>query len=146
MHRFSALGIRRTLTHRSFGKRSGPRFAGWSRCSARKHEPVDLDLHRHDERETFLVPFTKPGHAEAFRTIGLLIDEMAREYREYWPAVDFTPRRELRAALADLRHLEGYLGRYLGTAYPFAAEIAERVREVADRLDRGLRNRKRFEP
>jgi len=97
-------------------------------------------------RETFLVPFTKPGHAEAFRTLGLLIDEMAREYRHYWPDEDFTPRAELRAALADLRHLEGYLGRYLGTAYPFAAEIAERVRDCADRLDRGLRNRKRFEP
>ena len=97
-------------------------------------------------RETFLVRFTIPGDAEAFRTIGRLIDVMACEYRHYWPDQDFTPRAELRAALADLRHLEGYLGRYLGTAYPFAAEIAERVREVADRLDRGLRNRKRFEP
>jgi hypothetical protein len=95
-------------------------------------------------RETFLVPFTMPGDAEAFRTIGRLIDIMAGEYRGYWPALDSTPRRELRAALGDLRHLEGYLGRYLGPAFPFAAEIAERVREVADRLDRGLRNRRRF--
>ncbi|HEX5720865.1 MAG TPA: hypothetical protein VF179_32215 [Thermoanaerobaculia bacterium] len=95
-------------------------------------------------RETFLVRYTMPGDAEAFRTIGRLIDEMAGEYRHYWPDEDFTPRAELRAALADLRHLEGYLGRYLGAAYPFAAEIAEQVREVADRLDRGLRNRKKF--
>jgi hypothetical protein len=84
-----------------------------------------------------------PGDAEAFRTIGRLIDVMAGEYRYYWPDQD-SPGAELRAALADLRHLEGYLGRYLGPAYPFAAEIAERVREVADGLDRGLRNRKRF--
>ena len=95
-------------------------------------------------RETFLVRFTIAGDAEAFRTIGRLIDVMACEYRGYWPDLEATPRGELRAALADLRHLEGYLGRYLGPAYPFAAEIAERVREVADRLDRGLRNRTKF--
>ncbi len=95
-------------------------------------------------RETFLVHFTMPGDAEAFRTIGCLIDVMANEYSYYWPDEDSAPRAQLRAALADLRHLEGYLGRYLGSAYPFAAEIAELVGEVADRLDRGLRNRRRF--
>ncbi|MFL6199896.1 MAG: hypothetical protein ACJ76J_12010 [Thermoanaerobaculia bacterium] len=96
-------------------------------------------------RETFLVHFTMPGDAEAFRTIGRLLDVMVGEYRHYWRDVDFTPRAELRAALADLRQLEGYLGRYLGPVYPLAAETAERVREVADRLDRSLRNRKKFE-
>src|SRR5215213_4199112 len=95
-------------------------------------------------RETFLVRFTIPGDAEAFCTIGRLIDVMACEYRFYWPDLEPTPRGELRAVLADLRHVEGYLGSYLGPAYPFAAEIAERVREVADRLDRGLRNRTKF--
>ena len=69
-------------------------------------------------RETFLVRFTLPGHAEAFRTIGQLIDEMANEYRHYWPDTEPVPRAELRAALADLRHLEGYLGHYLGPAFP----------------------------
>jgi hypothetical protein len=64
-------------------------------------------------RETFLVPFTMPGDAEAFRTIGRLIAAMAGEYREYWPVLESHPRRELRAALADLRHLEGYLRIYL---------------------------------
>ena len=77
-------------------------------------------------RETFLVHFTMPGDAEAFRTIGRLIDVMANEYRCYWPEGDSAP------------------GRYLGSAYPFAAEIAELVGEVADRLERGLRNRRRF--
>ena len=95
-------------------------------------------------RETFLARFTEPGHAEAFRTMGKLVHEMAGEYREYWPGTEPVPRRELRAALADLRHLEGYLGHYLGPAYPFAAEIAELVRSCADRLDRGLRNRRKF--
>jgi hypothetical protein len=70
---------------------------------------------------------------------------MACEYRSYWADIDPTPRGEFHAALADLRHLQGYLGCYLGTAYPFAEEIAERVRQVADRLDRGLRNRTRFD-
>lgn len=93
-------------------------------------------------RETFLVHFTLPGDAEAFRTIGRLMDVMANEYRYYWPDGDSAPQAQLRAALGDLRHLEGYLGRYLGSAYPFAAEVAELVREVADRLDRGLRNRR----
>ncbi len=95
-------------------------------------------------RETFLVRFTMPGHAEAFRTIGHLIDELANEYRHYWPDTEPVPRSELRAALADLRHLEGYLGHYLGSAFPFAAEIAELVRHCADRLDRSLRNRTKF--
>lgn len=95
-------------------------------------------------RETFLVRFTIPGDAEAFRTIGKLIDVIAGEYRHYWPDPESVPRAELRAVLADLRHLEGYLGHYLGPAFPFAAEIAELVRPCADRLDRGLRNRTKF--
>lgn len=95
-------------------------------------------------RETFLVMFTSAGDAEAFRAVGHLLHVLVSEYRQYWPVVGSYPRPQLRAALADLRHLEGYLGIYLGSAYPFAAEIAEGVKDVADRLDRGLRNRKRF--
>ena len=94
-------------------------------------------------RETFLVSFTTVGDAEAFRTVGRLLFDMTVEFREYLPVVEL-PRRELRAALAELRHLEGYLGSYLGPEFPFAAEIAEQVRKVADCLDRGLRNRKKF--
>lgn len=95
-------------------------------------------------RETFLVMFTSTGDAAAFRDVGDLLHVLVNEYRQYWPVVGSYPRPQLRAALADLRHLEGYLGIYLGSAYPFAAEIAEGVKDVADRLDRGIRNRRRF--
>lgn len=102
------------------------------------------DLGLHVFRETFLLFFTRAGDAAAFRAVGSLLFEMSLEFRQYFPRVDSMPRRELQAALADLRYLEDYLGSYLGPTYPFAAEIAEQVRTVADRLDRKLRNRKQF--
>ena len=95
-------------------------------------------------RETFLANFTAPGDAAALRRSGALIAEMVVEYRQYWPDGEEYPRGELRAVLADLRYLEGYLGHYLGTHHPFAVDLAQGVRKIANRLDGALRTRRRF--
>jgi hypothetical protein len=95
-------------------------------------------------RETFLLHFTQPGDAAALRQIGHVVFLMVNEYQAYWPDHRKTyPRPQLRAALADLRHLEGYLGVYLDD-YPVAMEAAGGVRDVADRLDAALRTRGRL--
>lgn len=62
-------------------------------------------------RETFLMYFTEPPANSALRIFGRLFHELVLEYYHHWPnwpeGVTVT---ELRSALADLRHLEGYLG------------------------------------
>ncbi|HWM91416.1 MAG TPA: hypothetical protein VN493_11685 [Thermoanaerobaculia bacterium] len=96
-------------------------------------------------RETFLLHFTQPGDAQALRRIGRILFLMVNEHRQYWPepAVK-SPRRELRAVLADLRHLEGYLRLHLGD-FPIGPELAQEVREVGHRLEDALHTVKRFE-
>ena len=97
-------------------------------------------------RETLLMLFTAPGDSAALRQVGNLLQLVGNECRQYWPDdTEKYPRPQLRAALADLRYLEGYLGRYLGDVAPFAAELAEDLRPIADRLDAALRTRRRFQ-
>jgi hypothetical protein len=61
-------------------------------------------------RETFLGIFTEPDHNAALRGVGALLFEMALEYRGYWPdQPEGSIRSELRAAVADLRFVQGHL-------------------------------------
>lgn len=61
-------------------------------------------------RETFLVYFTEPPANAALRTFGRLFHELVLEYYHHWPEwPEGVTATEMRAALADLRHLEGYL-------------------------------------
>ena len=61
-------------------------------------------------RETFLVYFSEPRHNASLRGVGDLIYEMTLATWGNWPNQPEGWRRaELRAAVADLRHLEGYL-------------------------------------
>lgn len=61
-------------------------------------------------RETFLVYFSEPHHNNALRGMGELLFEMTLATWDDWPDQPEGWRRaELRAAVADLRHLEGYL-------------------------------------
>lgn len=60
-------------------------------------------------RETFLLHVTMQDYNEALRTVARFLYEMVLEYR-HWPALpESHTTSELRAALADLRHLQGYL-------------------------------------
>ncbi len=62
-------------------------------------------------RETFLLYFTERPTNAALRVVGRMLHELVLEYCHHWPDwSDGVTRTELRAALADLRHLEGYLG------------------------------------
>lgn len=75
-------------------------------------------------RETFLMYFTEPPANAALREVGRLFHELVLEYYHQWPAwTESVTATELRSALADLRHLEGYL------------EAVGRERETADLKD-----------
>lgn len=61
-------------------------------------------------RETFLMYFTEPPANAALREVGRLIHDLVLEHYHHWPAwPESVTATELRSALADLRHLEGYL-------------------------------------
>lgn len=62
-------------------------------------------------RETFLMYVTDPAYNAALRIFGRLLHELVLEYYRHWPNwLEGVTATELRAAVADLRHLEGYLG------------------------------------
>lgn len=61
-------------------------------------------------RETFLMYFTEPPANAALREVGRLIHDLVLEHYHHWPAwTESVTATELRSALADLRHLEGFL-------------------------------------
>lgn len=61
-------------------------------------------------RETFLMYFTEPPANSALRIFGRLFQELVLEYYHHWPGwPEGVTATELRAGLADLRHLQGYL-------------------------------------
>jgi hypothetical protein len=75
-------------------------------------KPPALDPFEWEEspvfRETFLLHVTVPEYNAALRTVARFLYEMALEYR-HWPAPpESHTTSEMRAALADLRHLQGY--------------------------------------
>jgi hypothetical protein len=105
-------------------------------------------------RETFLFHFTEPKANDALRTAGALLFDLALECCGSWPVrPEGHVRAELQAALADLRHLEGFLSavgrehlvssldREETALSHFAAKAAREVRRIADRIDERLRPR-----
>ena len=61
-------------------------------------------------RETFLYYLTPRAYAAAVRGVGEWLFGMVLECYGQWPAwPESATRTEVRAALADLRHLEGFL-------------------------------------
>jgi hypothetical protein len=61
-------------------------------------------------RETFLMYFTEPPANAALRVVGRLLHELVLEYYHHWPEWPAgVTATEMRCALADLRHLEGFL-------------------------------------
>jgi hypothetical protein len=102
-------------------------------------------------RETFLMYFTPPGYAATLRTVGKTLYAMILESYGNWPSWTESPTRtELRAAVADLRHLEGFLGS-IGREHRLsslssedaalsqsAARVAVEVGKLADRIEHEL--------
>ena len=104
-------------------------------------------------RETLLLHFTRPGDAAAMRQFGSMLFECALAAAGEWPATEESPTRaELRAALADLRHLEGFLqsvgaedevaslSSADGEFSRFAKSAATEVGAIADRIEAELAN------
>lgn len=102
-------------------------------------------------RETFLFYLTPPAYARAVRGVGEMLYALVLESYGRWPAwPESATRTELRAALADLRHLEGFLasvGREQVVSLladddarlsALAADQAREVARVADALAEAL--------
>jgi hypothetical protein len=102
-------------------------------------------------RETLLMHFTGRNDAAALRHVGALLYDLALGASHQWPDWPESPTRtELRAALADLRHLRGFLhavGReheVSSLAPPdivlsqLAAEKARELARIVEELERRL--------
>jgi hypothetical protein len=100
-------------------------------------------------RETFLVYFTELRDNTALRDSGRLVHNMALEYYQHWPdQPEGWTRSHLRAAVADLRHLEGFLatmGENPPEHHPHEAHLcrmadrmARKVASVADQIEKEL--------
>ena len=101
-------------------------------------------------REIFLVMFTDARANDAMRRFGLLQYEMAIETWGQWPdhREGIFPA-ELRAAVADMRHVQGAMSSWCGPGFSNTGEyeirlaevgkaVALAVGELADRLETEL--------
>jgi hypothetical protein len=105
-------------------------------------------------RETILMYFTEPPVNSALRIFGRLFHELVLEYYHHWPGwPEGVTATELRAGLADLRHLQGYLaavGREQEEAVLnepdtalslLAARLAGELAGIGDELEQALGGR-----
>lgn len=61
-------------------------------------------------RETFLLYVTDPEGNDALRSVARLVYHLILEYWHYWPDhPEGLIRSQLRAAVADMRHVQGFL-------------------------------------
>jgi hypothetical protein len=102
-------------------------------------------------RETFLMYITPPGYAVAIRKAGEMLYSLLLDSPAEWPGwPESSTRTEMRAAVADLRHLQGFLGavgreRETSSLDPedaylsnVAAKLARQIGHAADGIDREL--------
>lgn len=101
-------------------------------------------------RETFLAYISDPGGNAALRGFGELIYRMTLEYWSYFPdQPEGLLRSNFRAAIGDMRHVQGYLAEWAGPdashKTPHEEHLAKRggaiARELgalADRLEEEL--------
>jgi hypothetical protein len=102
-------------------------------------------------RETLLFRYTEPQANETLRRLGGLLFDLSLNHAEDWPHhPQGETRAELSAALADLRHLEGFLAA-VGREHEisslsdvdnalsiFAGEQAGDLARIADEIERAL--------
>jgi hypothetical protein len=90
-------------------------------------------------RETFLLFFSDVKANTTMRSFGLLFHELVLEFWGRWPAhrEGMFPA-ELRAAVADLRHVQGCLQEWTGPACPVDSEYERRLAEVGADVARGI--------
>jgi hypothetical protein len=118
--------------------------------------PLVPSLTREEEgfetfRETFLLWVTDPHLNRALRVAGTAFHDMVLEHSQYWPdRPGLVPIWDLRAALGDLRHIQGFLagvGREPENSEldpvetslcAIAAAEAQAVAAIADRIEQRL--------
>ena len=98
-------------------------------------------------REVFMVLFTDAKANAAMRGFGRVLHELVLEFWGYWPPhPEGLFPAELRAAVADLRHVQGCLQEWTGPAFTLdgaheirlayvGAEVAMAIGELAGRLE-----------
>ncbi len=145
----SSLVRRDTATTRTFGRVLFCHDILRLRTSS-LHSPDRSRLWEKHEgfRETLLLNFTDRRANQTLRRLGLFLLDLALECPPSWPNhPEGSTRSELRAALADLRHLQGFLssvGRehilsslgFEDTALSqFAVRQAREVETIANRIE-----------
>lgn len=113
--------------------------------------PPEIEPERWEDfvafRETFLLHFTEPRDNVALRGVGHLLYELVLEYSHFPDQPEGLRRAELRAAVADLRHLEGYLvtaggdppdDPYEAALCRTSVRMAHEVGKIADTLEKTL--------
>jgi len=102
-------------------------------------------------RETLLLHFTDPEANATLRRLGDLFLNLSLECASSWPHYpEGETRSELRAALADLRHLEGFLSG-VGQEHAvsslsaaddalsrFAARQAQKLSKIAEEIEQAV--------
>jgi hypothetical protein len=90
-------------------------------------------------REVFLVLFPDRRANAAMRGFGLLLYEMVIETWGTWPShrEGIFPA-ELRAAVADLRHVQGALAEWCGPGFSASSEYETRLAGVGASVSRGI--------
>jgi hypothetical protein len=99
-------------------------------------------------RQTFLMYVTPPGYAAALQGVGEMLYSLMLETPAEWPGwTESATRTEMRAALADLRHLQGFLAsvgreREVSSLDPedaylsqIAAKLSRQIGHAADGID-----------
>ena len=102
-------------------------------------------------RETFLMYVTPPGYVAALQTMGEMLYSLILNNPAEWPGwPESSTRTEMRAAGADLRHLQGFLAsvgreKELSSLDPedaylsnTAARLARQIKHAADGIEREL--------
>jgi hypothetical protein len=102
-------------------------------------------------RESFLMFISEPAFNVSLRTAGEHFFRMLLEHYDRWPAwPESSTRTELRAAVADLRHLQGFLAsvgmeRRVSSLDEgdaklsrHASQVARLLKQVADTIERKL--------
>src|SRR6476661_2810567 len=102
-------------------------------------------------RQTFLMYVTPPGYAAALQGVGEMLYSLMLETPAEWPGwTESATRTEMRAAAADLRHLQGFLAsvgreREVSSLDPedaylsnIAAKLSRQIGHAADGIEREL--------
>lgn len=101
-------------------------------------------------RETFLAYITDPTANAVLRGLGELLHTLILEYWRFWPEQpEGLLRANLRAVVADMRYLQGFLAEWAGPEIDYknpheahlgkvGGEIARKLAKQADRLEAEL--------